>query len=58
MASVMPSPPALLEEALGALKRDHEFLLRGDVFTRDLVDTWVSYKTEHEVNEVRSRPVP
>ena len=50
--------PGSLEEALNALKNDHEFLLRGDVFTKDLVDTWIAYKTEREVDALRLRPHP
>jgi len=50
--------PASLEEALDALRADHEFLLRGDVFTQDVIDTWIDYKMEHEVKPLRARPVP
>ena len=41
-----------------ALRDDHDFLLRGDVFTEDVIDTWIWYKTEHEVRAVRERPHP
>ncbi len=54
----IPCVASSLEEALGALKEDHEFLLKGDVFTQDVIDTWIEYKTENEVNPVRMRPVP
>jgi glutamine synthetase len=54
----LPSVPASLEEALAALADDHEFLLDGGVFTEDLVDTWVEYKMEHEISQVRLRPHP
>jgi glutamine synthetase len=54
----VPHMPGSLEEALGALERDHEFLLRGDVFTRDIITTWIDYKREREVDAVRLRPVP
>jgi glutamine synthetase len=54
----IPSAPGSLEEALKALKADHEFLLRGDVFTPDVIEKWIEYKTEAEVNPVRMRPVP
>jgi glutamine synthetase len=47
-----------LDEALGALERDHEFLLKGDVFTKDLVETWVDYKRTQENDPVRLRPSP
>ena len=50
--------PGSLEEALGALKDDHEFLLAGDVFTQDVVDTWIDHKTENEVDPLRLRPHP
>lgn len=53
-----PKTPGALEEALQALHRDHEFLLRGDVFTEDVIDTWIWYKTEHEVEALRQRPHP
>ncbi|MCC6996208.1 MAG: type I glutamate--ammonia ligase [Deltaproteobacteria bacterium] len=54
----VPSVPGSLEEALMALRKDHEFLLQGDVFTADVIDTWIEYKMENEVNPVRLRPVP
>jgi glutamine synthetase len=50
--------PGSLETALDALEADHEFLLRGDVFSRELIDTWVSYKREQECDVVRLRPHP
>ncbi len=54
----LPSVPASLEEALAALEDDYEFLLSGGVFTEDLIETWVDYKMEEEVNQVRLRPHP
>ena len=54
----IPSAPGSLEEALQALKDDHEFLLKGDVFTPDVIEKWIEYKMEAEVNKVRMRPVP
>ena len=54
----VPSTPASLEEALDALHRDHEFLLKGDVFTEDVIETWIAYKRENEVDAVRLRPHP
>ncbi|WP_022665336.1 type I glutamate--ammonia ligase [Desulfospira joergensenii] len=54
----IPSAPGSLEEALEALKDDHEFLLKGDVFTKDVVDYWIDYKMENEVKPVISRPHP
>jgi glutamine synthetase len=54
----VPQTPGSLEEALAALREDHEFLLRGDVFTPDVIDTWIWYKTENEVEALRLRPHP
>lgn len=50
--------PGSLEESLDALEGDHEFLLTGDVFTSDLIETWLDYKRTNEVDEVRLRPHP
>jgi glutamine synthetase len=50
--------PGSLEEAITALEQDHAFLLRGDVFTEDLVQTWISYKREKELDPIRLRPHP
>lgn len=50
--------PGSLEETLDALEDDHEFLLAGDVFTSDLVETWLDYKRTNEVDEMRLRPHP
>jgi glutamine synthetase len=54
----IPSAPGSLGEALAALEADHEFLLKGDVFTPDVIEKWISYKTEREVNAVNLRPHP
>jgi glutamine synthetase len=54
----VPKTPGSLEEALAALSADHEFLLRGDVFTEDVIETWVNYKMEKEVDAMRLRPHP
>ena len=54
----VPQAPGSLEEALRALRKDSGFLLRGDVFTADVIDTWIWYKTENEVNAVNQRPHP
>jgi glutamine synthetase len=51
------STPGSLEESLDALAADYKFLLKGDVFTKDLVDTWVGYK-RGEVDAIRLRPHP
>ncbi len=50
--------PGSLEEALEALGEDHAFLTKGNVFTDDLVEEWISYKTENEIEELRLRPHP
>lgn len=54
----VPSVPGSLEEAVKSLEDDHEFLLKGDVFTEDVIGTWIDYKTENEINPIRLRPVP
>jgi len=54
----IPSAALSLEEALEALKNDHEYLLKGDVFTEDVIETWIDYKMENEVNVVRRTPCP
>jgi glutamine synthetase len=53
-----PKTPASLEEAVDALEADHEFLLAGNVFTQDLIDTWVAWKRANEIDEMRLRPHP
>lgn len=50
--------PASLEESLTYLERSHEFLLQGDVFTPDVISTWIWYKREREVDAIRIRPHP
>ncbi len=54
----IPSAPGSLEDALSALEKDHDFLLKGDVFTEDLIQTWIDYKRTNEVDPVRLRPHP
>jgi glutamine synthetase len=54
----IPSAPGSLDEALAALAEDNAFLLKGDVFTKDVIDMWIDYKTENEVNPVKLRPHP
>src|SRR6202795_4876994 len=54
----VPKAPGSLEEALNFLERDHEFLLHGDVFTKDVISTWIWYKREKEVDAIRLRPHP
>ena len=54
----IPTMPGSLEEALKELERDHEFLLKGDVFTEDFLKTWINYKRHREVEEMALRPHP
>ncbi|MCL2725739.1 MAG: type I glutamate--ammonia ligase [Polyangiaceae bacterium] len=54
----VPHMPGSLEEALDALERDHDFLLRGDVFTKDSVFEWLDYKRTKELTPIRMRPTP
>jgi glutamine synthetase len=54
----VPSTPASLEAALDALEADHEFLLKGGVFTPDVIETWIAYKRAKEVDALRLRPHP
>ncbi len=54
----VPTLPGSLEESLRALEKDHEFLLKGDVFTEDVVHTWIDYKMKNEVQPLRMRPHP
>ena len=54
----VPNTPGSLEEALNNLEADHEYLLKGDVFTQDVIDTWISYKRRNEVDALRLRPHP
>jgi len=56
--AMVPSMPASLEDALDALERDSAFLLKGDVFTEELLRTYIEYKREKEVDAVRLRPHP
>ena len=57
LASV-PQMPGSLDEAMDSLEADHEFLLKGDVFTEDALMTWIDYKREREIDELRLRPHP
>jgi glutamine synthetase len=54
----VPSLPGSLDESLSALEADHSFLLKGDVFTPQLIDRWISYKREKEITPLRMRPHP
>ncbi len=52
------STPASLGDSLDALEDDHEYLLKGDVFTEDVIDVWLEYKRENEVDAINMRPHP
>jgi glutamine synthetase len=54
----VPSLPGTLDEALRALESDHEFLLKGDVFTTSMIERWITYKREKEITQLRLRPHP
>jgi glutamine synthetase len=54
----VPSMPASLDEALNALEEDHAFMLKGDVFTEELIETFISYKRKNEADAIRLRPHP
>ncbi len=56
--SKIPKVPGSLRRALDALEKDHAFLLKGGVFTQDVIDTWLEYKRTREVDAVRLRPHP
>ena len=56
--SKVPITPGSLRETLGELERDHEFLLKADVFTDDVIETWIDYKLTNEVVELDLRPHP
>ncbi len=53
-----PKTPGSLNEAIDALEKDHKFLTAGDVFTDDLVEMWIKWKRENELNEIALRPHP
>ncbi len=57
-AAKIKSTPGSLGEVLDALEKDHDWLLKGDVFTPDVIDTWITYKRERELAQVNLRPVP
>jgi glutamine synthetase len=54
----VPTMPGSLEEALNHLEEDHDYLLKGNVFTKDAIETWISYKRTKEVDALRLRPHP
>ncbi|MDE3058673.1 MAG: type I glutamate--ammonia ligase [Bacteroidota bacterium] len=54
----VPSAPGSLDIALNALEKDHDFLMKGNVFTEDVIETWINYKLTREVKPVSLRPNP
>jgi len=57
-AASIPQVPGSLDQVLNNLEKDHEFLTRGGVFAKDLIDTWIDFKRKQEVDYVRLRPHP
>jgi glutamine synthetase len=57
-AREIPTVPGSLEGAINALEADHQFLLKGNVFTQDVIDVWIEYKRLREIDPVRMRPHP
>lgn len=57
-AKKIPQVPGSLDEAIDALEKDHEYLLKGGVFTEDVIDVWIEYKRESEIDPIRLRPHP
>jgi glutamine synthetase len=56
--ALVPKTPGSLEESLSALEKDHAYLLKGEVFTEDVIKTWIHYKRKNEADQVRLRPHP
>ncbi|MDD5678060.1 MAG: type I glutamate--ammonia ligase [Kiritimatiellae bacterium] len=54
----VPQTPGSLREALMALEKDHAFLMKNDVFTQDVIETWIDYKMKNEVLALDLRPHP
>lgn len=54
----VPNLPGTLDEAINELEKNHEFLLKGDVFTTDMIERWIKYKREKEIAPLRLRPHP
>ena len=54
----VPQTPGSLRDSLKALEEDHDYLLKGDVFTSDVIETWITYKIKNEVQAIDLRPHP
>src|SRR5439155_26305270 len=57
-AARIPTMPGSLDDAMKHLEKDHQFLLKGGVFSEDLIETWIAYKRGREVDALRLRPHP
>jgi glutamine synthetase len=57
-AALITNTPGSLDAVLDALEEDNEFLLQGDVFTPDLIEAYVNYKRDEEIDPIRLRPHP
>ena len=54
----IPTVPSSLRRAIDALEEDNDYLLKGGVFTKDVIDIWIEYKRKKEIDAVRMRPHP
>jgi glutamine synthetase len=57
-ATAIKTVSSSLEEALDALEKNHDYLLKGDVFTKDAIEVWLEYRRSKEVDAIRLRPHP
>jgi glutamine synthetase len=57
-AKNVPTMPGSLDEAVRELEADHDFLLQGGVFSKDLIESWIAYKRDNDIDPVRLRPHP
>ncbi len=57
-AAKIKTVPGSLDASIAALEADHDFLLEGGVFTEDLLEMWIGYKKEREIDAIRLRPHP
>ena len=56
--SKFPQVPGSLDEALNSLENDHDYLLEGNVFTKDVIESWIDFKRENDVVTIQLRPHP
>jgi glutamine synthetase len=57
-AAKVPNTPDRLMDSLTTLRKDHQFLLEGEVFSEELIETWIEYKIKNEIEELYLRPHP